>query len=184
VGFAPVRPEYRPYCGCPHFAFTRRMEPAFLTVLCAFDLFWLWQYESKVSLLVFRCRRHIFFVSKPYIKCILGGFSFLILCIISNNTTVVQIEITLDKDNRWTETEYITAGIYGNKTDNCTYMYKIILYCKYSMPPTCLEHSCGLLQEGTLQVMRISRYYKICEPMHTCKILSSTNIWFTIHIKI
>jgi hypothetical protein len=114
VGFAPLRPEYRPGFGCPHSAFTRRMEPAFLTVLCAFDVFWLRQYATKISLLVFRCRSHIFFVSKPYIKCILRNSS-----IISNNTTVIQIEIRTAKD-KWTENETITAVRYGNKTDKCT----------------------------------------------------------------
>jgi hypothetical protein len=40
------------------------------------------------------------------------------------------------------------------------------------VPPTYLGHSCVLLQGVSLQKMRISRYYKIFEPVHMCKILS------------
>ena len=49
------------------------------------------------------------------------------------------------------------------------------------MPSTLFGHSCGHPEGGALQRMDVSRYKKVCEPVHRCKILRCNNVCFKMH---
>lgn len=50
------------------------------------------------------------------------------------------------------------------------------------MPPTCFGHSCDHPQGGALQRIDQYRYFtKVCEQMHTCKILGKLLLYFYVH---
>jgi len=62
-------------------------------------------------------------------------------------------------------------------------MYNRILYYKHSIPPIYFGHSCGHFQRGASKRMDVSKYYKICEPMHSMHRFMHWYIcWFRYHI--
>jgi hypothetical protein len=49
------------------------------------------------------------------------------------------------------------------------------LYDTHRTPAACFEHSCGHPQEGALQRIDTSKYYRIFQPMHRYRILNFKN---------
>ena len=58
------------------------------------------------------------------------------------------------------------------------------VYYKRNTLSTYFGHSCGQPEGGALQKMDTSILYKVCDPVHRCKILYFNNTWLEIHIKI